>query len=94
MADKIGQARGQLYVVGLGPGDATSRSAIVARILADAQDLVGFKGYLDLIKTTKPEQVRHAYKLGEEIARVRDALNLASTGRRVALVCSGDPAKR
>ena len=91
VADKIGQARGQLYVVGLGPGDYTSRSAIVTRILADAQDLVGFKGYLDLIKTTKPEQVLHAYKLGEEIDRVRDALNLASTGRRVVLVCSGDP---
>ena len=32
----------------------------------------------------------HAYALGEEETRVRAALDLAATGRDVALVCSGD----
>ena len=56
-----------------------------------ASDLVGYRLYLDLIGPAAEGKVRHAYALGEETTRVRQAIALAAEGRRVALISSGDP---
>jgi cobalt-precorrin 5A hydrolase/precorrin-3B C17-methyltransferase len=89
---RIGQAQGRLALVGLGPGRADWRTAEASALLDDADDWVGYAGYLDLIAATPWRRVtRHAFALGEEEARVRCALDLAAGGRRVALVSSGDP---
>ncbi len=90
--DRIGQGRGQLALVGLGPGLADWRSPEAEHWLAAADDWVGYGGYLDLVAAlARPGQSQHRFALGEEEARVRQALTLAAAGRRVALVCSGDP---
>jgi len=86
-----GQCRGELYVVGLGPGDERWRSPEADAALARAEALVGYRGYLDLVAPVAPCQVRHPFPLGQEVQRVEAALTLAASGRRVALVCSGDP---
>jgi cobalt-precorrin 5A hydrolase/precorrin-3B C17-methyltransferase len=88
---RIGRPQGRLAVVGLGPGSAAWRTPEAAALLADAEDWVGYRGYLELLDAqpgTAP--VRHAFALGEEAARARTALELAAAGRRVALVSSGD----
>jgi cobalt-precorrin 5A hydrolase/precorrin-3B C17-methyltransferase len=88
----IGQPQGRLALVGLGPGGADWRTAEASALLDDADDWVGYAGYLDLLPLPPWRQVtRHAFALGEEEARVRRALELAADGRRVALVSSGDP---
>lgn len=87
----IGRPRGRLAVVGLGPGDADWRTPEVEREVRRASDLVGYRLYLDLLGSLAKGKTVHAYDLGEEEARVRHALDLAAEGRRVALVCSGDP---
>ncbi|MDX1540652.1 MAG: precorrin-3B C(17)-methyltransferase, partial [Geminicoccaceae bacterium] len=89
-AVSVGRGRGRLALVGLGPGDRVWRTAEVDRLLQEATHLVGYRGYLDLVEE-RPGQARHAYELGEEVERCRDALELAAAGHRVALVCSGDP---
>ncbi|MEK9725241.1 MAG: precorrin-3B C(17)-methyltransferase, partial [Rhodospirillaceae bacterium] len=50
-----------------------------------------YKLYLDLVDDLIAGKPRHDSKLSEEEARARMALDLAAEGRRVALVCSGDP---
>ncbi len=87
----IGRPRGRLAVVGLGPGAADWRTPEVERELRRATDLVGYRRYLDLLGALADGKAAHAYALGEEEARVGRALDLAAEGRRVALVCSGDP---
>ena len=89
-AASIGRARAELAIVGLGPGGADWRSREADALIARASDLVGYKLYLDLAGAPAPGQRRHAFRLGEEEARVRHALELAGEGRRVALVSSGD----
>jgi cobalt-precorrin 5A hydrolase / cobalt-factor III methyltransferase / precorrin-3B C17-methyltransferase len=87
----IGRPRGHLAVVGLGPGDPDWRTPEVERELRRASDLVGYRLYLELLGSLAAGKAVHSYALGEEEARVRRALDLAAEGRRVALVCSGDP---
>ncbi|MFV2091668.1 MAG: precorrin-3B C(17)-methyltransferase [Hyphomicrobiales bacterium] len=87
----IGRARGHLAVVGLGPGAPAWRTPEASALIDRAQDLVGYTLYLDLAGPVGIDQQRHDFALGEESARVAHALALAATGRRVALVCSGDP---
>ena len=85
----FGRARGSLAIVGIGPGAPEWRSPEATAALRRATDWVGYSLYLDLIADLAP-RTRHDYSLGAEEARVRDALELAATGRDVALVCSGD----
>jgi cobalt-precorrin 5A hydrolase/precorrin-3B C17-methyltransferase len=89
---EVGRPQGRLALVGLGPGSADWRTAEASALLDDADDWVGYAGYLDLIQLPPWRQViRHAFALGEEEARVRRALDLAAAGRKVALISSGDP---
>ena len=86
----IGQARGRLAIIGIGPGDAAWRTAEAMAELRRATDLVGYSRYLDLVSEAEAGGDRHAFDLGAETARCRAALDLAAAGREVALVCSGD----
>ena len=88
---EIGCPQGRLAVVGLGPGGPAWRTAEAERLLAEADDLVGYGLYLDLIGTAGTDKPRHEFPLGAEVDRCRKALELAAKGRNVALVCSGDP---
>ncbi len=85
-----GLARGNLFVIGLGPGQEDWRSPEASRLVGKATDLVGYSLYLDLLGPAAAGKVRHDFGLGDEEERVRRAMELAGEGRDVALVCSGD----
>lgn len=86
-----GRARGNLAIIGIGPGEPGWRTPQAERLLQQASDLVGYRLYLDLLGDLAEGKTRHDYALGEEQLRVKAALDLAATGQSVALVCSGDP---
>ena len=87
----IGRPQGRLAVVGLGPGDLRWRTGEAQHLLAEAEELVGYGLYLDLIGPAAAGKPRHDFPLGAEVERCRFALARAAEGRNVALVCSGDP---
>lgn len=87
----IGQARGRLAIIGTGPGGSLWMSPEVKEILKSATDLVGYKTYLDLIGSLADGKERHESDNREEEARATFALDLAASGRYVAVVSSGDP---
>jgi cobalt-precorrin 5A hydrolase/precorrin-3B C17-methyltransferase len=89
-AAAIGRARGQLAIVGIGPGDPGWRTPEASAALAAASDIVGYRLYLDLLGPTIAGKRLHHSRLGEEDARARRALDLAAAGGSVALVSSGD----
>ncbi|MEG4350957.1 precorrin-3B C(17)-methyltransferase [Microcoleus sp. LAD1_D3] len=90
-ARAIGVSRGKLAIVGTGPGGAQWMSPEVKEILREATDWVGYKFYLDLAGTLREGQKRHDSDNREEIDRARFALDLAASGKSVAVVSSGDP---
>ncbi len=87
---QAGAARGRLAVVGIGPGRADWRTPEVSRLVAEADELVGYGLYLDLLGPLAAGKPRRDFPLGAEEDRCRWALERAGEGRRVALVCSGD----
>jgi cobalt-precorrin 5A hydrolase/precorrin-3B C17-methyltransferase len=89
-ATAVGRPQGELVVIGVGPGDPDWRTSEVSRTLASVSDVVGYGLYLDLVADAVVGKVRHPWPMGEEVARVRAALDLAAEGRSVALVSSGD----
>ena len=90
LTDLRGAARGRLSVVGIGPGQAAWRTPEVSRLIADAQELVGYGLYIDLLGPLAAGKERSDFPLGGEEARCRYALEQAGLGKNVALVCSGD----
>ncbi|MEL6551068.1 MAG: precorrin-3B C(17)-methyltransferase [Pseudomonadota bacterium] len=85
-----GRPRGRLSIVGIGPGQASWRTPEVSRLVADAEELVGYGLYIDLLGPLAQGKARADFPLGGEEARCRYALERAGEGRNVALVCSGD----
>jgi cobalt-precorrin 5A hydrolase/precorrin-3B C17-methyltransferase len=86
-----GRTQGRISLVGLGPGDISSRSPAASAALLQATDWVGYDLYLDLAQDLRTAQQEHRFPLGGEEMRVRHAIALAKDGRQVALICSGDP---
>ncbi|MEM9428696.1 MAG: precorrin-3B C(17)-methyltransferase, partial [Pseudomonadota bacterium] len=89
-APRLGRSRGHLAVVGIGPGDAEMRTPEASRLIAAADEVVGYSLYLDLLGPLIAGKPRRDFPLGEEEARCRYALERAGEGMRVALVSSGD----
>ena len=85
-----GRRRGRLAVVGVGPGRADWRTPEASRLVAEAEELVGYGPYIDLLGPLAAGRRRADFPLGGEEARCRHALERAGEGRDVALVCSGD----
>jgi cobalt-precorrin 5A hydrolase/precorrin-3B C17-methyltransferase len=88
---QLGRPRGRLSVIGLGPGAAELMVPAARQALDEAQDLLGYETYVNMAGPLRPEQVRHCSDNREEMQRARHAFALAASGRRVALISSGDP---
>ncbi|MCE3553857.1 precorrin-3B C(17)-methyltransferase [Pseudonocardia sp. RS11V-5] len=82
--------RGEVVVVGTGPAGRDWLTPQVAAALAAADDLVGYGPYLDRVPPN-PRQTRHASDNRVEAERAAHALDLAASGRNVAVVSAGDP---
>ncbi len=86
------QQTGSLAVVGTGPGAVDLITPRARQAIEQAEVVVGYKTYLDLVKDCiTPGQQVISSAMMQEIDRCRKALALADDGSRVALVCGGDP---
>jgi precorrin-4 C11-methyltransferase len=83
--------RGEIRVVGLGPGDAAHITPAARQAIESADVIIGYKTYLNLIQHLAPHTPRIRGRMTEEVARAQHALALAQEGQRVAVVSSGDP---
>ncbi|WP_296743944.1 precorrin-3B C(17)-methyltransferase [Mesorhizobium sp.] len=81
---------GSLAIAGLGPGDPALTTPEVSAALAEATDIVGYAPYVARV-APRAGLTLHPSDNRVEIERARDALRLASEGRRVIVVSSGDP---
>jgi cobalt-precorrin 5A hydrolase / cobalt-factor III methyltransferase / precorrin-3B C17-methyltransferase len=86
----LATAQGKLSVIGIGPGQDAWRTPEASALIADATDIIAYGLYTDLLGPAAAGKNRHDFNLGQEEARVRYALDLAATGKNVALISSGD----
>lgn len=81
---------GTLWIVGLGPGGPAHRTPAAADAVLAAEVVVGYGPYVEQVADLLGDQEVVRGAMGEEVARADEALALAASGRRVALVSSGD----
>lgn len=81
---------GSVTVVGTGPAGEPWLTPEARGVLAAADDLVGYTTYVKRVPV-RPWQVRHESDNKVESERATFALDLARSGRHVAVVSSGDP---
>ena len=87
----MSDTKGKLYVIGLGPGGAEDMT-LRAQTAIEACDLIaGYTVYVDLLRDQFPDKEVLTTPMRKEVDRCRKALEAASEGRSVAMVCSGDP---
>ena len=80
-----------LKVVGIGPGDAAHMTPAARSVLEEAQVVVGYGGYVDMVPLELRRDKRvESTGMGGEMARCRTAIDLALEGLRVAVVSGGD----
>ncbi|MFM8935442.1 MAG: precorrin-3B C(17)-methyltransferase [Vulcanococcus sp.] len=83
--------RGQLHLVGSGPGSLELLTPDARRALAESSVWVGYGLYLELLEPLRrPDQLRRDGQLTQERERCSEALALACQGITVALVSSGE----
>lgn len=82
--------RGALYLVGIGPGGAQDMTLRARSVIRQADVVIGYRLYLDLVKELVGGKELIPSDLGEEWARATCAIDLAAHGQRVALLSSGD----
>ena len=83
--------QGVLHVIGLGPGHALHRTPAATAAVRNAEIVIGYTPYID--QCAELLEARHDIRrrpIGAEEERCREALQCASAGSVVALVCSGD----
>lgn len=85
-----GRKPGRVMLVGIGPGQSAWRTPEASQMVLGADELVGYDLYIDLLGAVAAHIPRRDFKLGEEEARCRYALEEAATGKDVAIICSGD----
>jgi precorrin-3B C17-methyltransferase len=81
---------GRLAIIGLGPGDKRFLTIEAREALRDAQDVIGYAPYVARVPVIEG-QTRIASDNRVELQRAEEALRLAASGRRVAVVSGGDP---
>ena len=81
---------GKLQIVGFGPGDELNMTAWCKNCLYHADVIVGYTGYIGLLRPLFPDKAFHGTGMTQEIERCRTAIQFAKEGKTVCVVSSGD----
>lgn len=82
--------KGKLFVVGFGPGDFKHITARAVEALRESDLVMGYKTYVDLIQDLLTEQTIVSTGMTEEVSRAQEAVKQAESGKKVAVISSGD----
>ncbi|GAA6748085.1 precorrin-3B C(17)-methyltransferase [Thermus brockianus] len=84
---------GELYLVGMGPGDLPGLTLRAREALEKAEVVIGYSTYIKLLEEMGLLGGKEVMRKGmtEELDRAEEALERALAGQRVALVSGGDP---
>ncbi|TKB50051.1 precorrin-3B C(17)-methyltransferase [Ferrimonas aestuarii] len=81
---------GSLSIVGIGPGSIELVSPMAKTAIEGADLVLGYKPYLDMVASLLTTQETKASGMTREVDRARLAVEQAQTGKKVAVISSGD----
>ena len=79
-----------IYVAGIGPGSYEQMTIEAAEALKSCDVIIGYTGYVDLVKEHFPGKEFLTTPMKKEVQRCRMAFEEAEKGKSVAMICSGD----
>lgn len=79
-----------INVVGIGPGDLKMMTFQAKEAIDNSQVIVGYKTYINLIKPILSDKEIVSNGMKQEIERCKEAIEIAKTGKTVAVISSGD----
>ena len=84
---------GRLVAVGLGPGQPEGMTQRARGALLEAEHIVGYTTYVDLLPDEVTESADELYDtpMCGEVSRTEEAIDRALAGNDVAIIGSGDP---
>lgn len=81
---------GKITVIGIGPGEESQMTYKATDALENADTIVGYSGYVELLGNTYSDKEIISTGMKREIERCRACFDKAMQGKDVALICSGD----
>lgn len=81
---------GRLTVVGFGPGGYEDMTNRAVKVIEEAEMVIGYTTYVELLKPLFPEKEYIATPMMQEIKRCEMAVELAGQYDHIAMVSSGD----
>jgi cobalt-precorrin 5A hydrolase / precorrin-3B C17-methyltransferase len=82
---------GRIYVVGIGPGALEHLTPCAERAIRASDIIVGYRTYVNLIRDVIGDKVVSVTGMTQEVERCTRAIDLALTGKTVAVISGGDP---
>ena len=81
---------GNIFIIGMGPGDRQMMTDEAFSAMEDADVIVGYTVYIDLVKNVFPDKRFFTTPMRQEVERCRACFDFALQGENVAFICSGD----
>ncbi|WP_096201125.1 precorrin-3B C(17)-methyltransferase [Bacillus sp. FJAT-45350] len=82
--------RGKLLVLGFGPGSEEQMTHRAKEALIESDSIIGYNTYIDIIRPLLTTQEIVRTGMTEEVSRAQEAIRQAETGKKVAVISSGD----
>ncbi len=79
-----------INVVGIGPGDIKMLTYEAKKAIEDSAVIIGYKTYIKLIEELISDKEIVSNGMKQEIDRCKEAIEIANTGKNVAVISSGD----
>ncbi len=79
-----------IYIIGIGPGSKELMTKQAVDAITDSEVIVGYKTYINLITDMIEGKELVQNGMRQEIDRCKEAINIARTGKKVAVISSGD----
>lgn len=79
-----------IYVIGIGPGSKELMTIQSIKAMEDAEVIVGYKTYINLVTEFIKDKEVVQNGMRQEIDRCKEAVEIAKTGKKVAVISSGD----
>nr|WP_307776258.1 precorrin-3B C(17)-methyltransferase [uncultured Cetobacterium sp.] len=82
--------KGKIYVVGIGPGNMEDITVRAYKTLKNVDVIAGYITYTDLVKDEFADKEFYVSGMKKEVERCEQVLEIAKSGKDVALISSGD----
>ncbi|MEW6609408.1 MAG: precorrin-3B C(17)-methyltransferase [bacterium] len=91
VAEHKTEEKGEIYIVGVGPGDSEHITPYAQKKIRSSEVIVGYNSYINLIAELIKDKEIISTGMTQELKRCQKAVELAIAGKTVSVISGGDP---